>query len=68
MWDVIDEKDDIELISVEEAAKLMCIGVKTLRQRSYRERIGLPGYMIGRKLIFARADVLNKIRESREVF
>lgn len=52
--------------SIDEAAELLKISPRSLADRRYRVRLGLPGRKIGRRLIFAEEDIWRIIERGRE--
>ena len=58
--------EQVELLSLDEAAKLLRISSRSLSDRRYRERLGLGAQRIGRRLLFAKVDVLTVIERGRE--
>ncbi len=54
------------LLSVDEVAERLGVSAKTLRDRSYRMRIGLSGIRIGRKIKFSEADLERFVKAKRE--
>jgi Helix-turn-helix domain len=58
--------NDLRLVSIDEAADRLGLNSKTLRERSYRERIGLGWIKIGRKIKFAEPELVKFIEERRQ--
>ena len=54
------------LISIDEAAGRLGLNSRTLRERAYRERIGLGWIKIGRKIKFADSELTKFIRQRRQ--
>lgn len=54
------------LLSIQDVADRLGLSAKTLRDRSYRMRIGLRGIKIGRKIRFAEADLARFLKARRK--
>lgn len=54
-------------LNVDEAARLLGVSPRSLGDRRYRERIGLAARRVGRRIVFARADLV-ALLERRENF
>ena len=55
------------LLSIDEVADYLGISPRTLMDRNYRNRIGLAGVRIGRRIRFAEEDLFKFIKRSREM-
>jgi hypothetical protein len=56
----------MKLISVKDTAAILCVAPKSLMDKRFRARIGLPATHIGRRVGFAEADVEQILRRGRE--
>lgn len=54
------------LVSLDEAADRLGLNANTLRERSYRQRIGLTWVKVGQRVKFVEADLLKFIEERRQ--
>lgn len=53
-------------LSIDEAAKLLSISPRSLADRRYRLRLGLPARKIGRRVVFIEGDLLRILERGRE--
>lgn len=56
----------MRLLSVEEAAQRLGVSPRSLADKRFRARLGLPGVKISRRVGFAEGDIERLIREGRE--
>jgi hypothetical protein len=54
------------LLSIQDVADRLGLSAQTLRDRSYRMRIGLRGIKVGRKIRFTELDLAKFIEARRE--
>lgn len=54
------------IMSADEAAKRLCVAVRSLTDKRYRTRIGLPAVKVGRRIGFDEKDVEKLIARGRE--
>ena len=55
------------LLSIDEVAEYLGISPRTLMDRHYRDRIGLAGVRIGKRIRFAEEDLSKFIERCREM-
>ncbi len=53
-------------LTIDETAQALCVSARSLGDRRYRARIGLPLRKIGRRTVFLEADVLQLLERGRE--
>jgi excisionase family DNA binding protein len=56
----------MELITIEEASKRLTLSPRSLVDKRFRARLGLPGIKVGRKMCFNVEDIDAFIRRNRE--
>jgi hypothetical protein len=56
----------MRLLTLEEAATRLCLSPRSLCDRRYRGRLGLPAVKVGRRLAFDESDVEKVIARGRE--
>ena len=61
-----EQKDHQKLLSVEEACAILGVSFRSLIDKRYRERIGLPCIKIGRRILFDPSEVEQIITKNRE--
>lgn len=55
-------------LDIDRVAKLLGVSPRSVADRRYRERIGLAGRRVGRRLVFVREDVIAVLERGREQF
>ncbi len=55
-------------LTLDEAAKVLRVSTRSLSDRKFRVRIGLPARRIGKRLIFTEEDLLATLDRGRESF
>jgi hypothetical protein len=53
-------------LSIDEAARALSLSTRSLHDKRYRLRIGLPARKIGRRTVFLEADVLKLLERGKE--
>lgn len=56
----------MKIYSVDEAAALLKISPRSLADKRYRLKLHLPALKIGRRIVFAEADLLCVLERGRE--
>jgi len=56
----------VRTLTVDEAALVLKISPRSLADRRYRMRLGIPARKVGRRLVFAETDLLQLLEQSRE--
>ena len=53
-------------LTIDETARTLCVSARSLADKRYRSRIGVPIGKIGRRTVFLEADVLRLLEKGRE--
>lgn len=53
-------------LNLEDAARALNVSSRSLADKRYRARIGLAVRKVGRRVVFAEADILKLLERSRE--
>ncbi len=53
-------------LSIDDTARLLSVSTRSLHDKRYRLRIGLPARKIGRRTVFLEADILKLLERGRE--
>ena len=57
----------MKTFTIDEAALLLKISPRSLADKRYRSRLGIPGRRVGRRLVFAESDLIYILEQGREV-
>ena len=57
----------MRLLTLDETAQRLGVSPRSLADKRYRNRIGLPGTKVGRRIGFKEGDVITVIERGREL-
>ena len=57
----------MKTLTIDEAALLLKVSPRSLADKRYRVRLGVPARKVGRRLVFVETDLLSLLEQRREV-